>query len=469
MRVAFRVGQTTLGSGEMSENSVTLQGTLRDVVQAERTSELPDRVVEAIQRQDNSSEVLVKIIQLGVVCVLGALYLVTPKTDADTAFSPVPWALATYLVANLVGLIWAIRRGLPNWAVFGSIIIDMALLMVLIWSFHVQYEQPPSFYLKAPTLLYIFIFIALRALRFETRFVVAAGVVGALGWLAMVMYVVTVNPEDPMITRNYVTYMTSNSILLGAEFDKIISILIVTGILALALKRAHNLLVRAVTEQTAASELSRFFDESVATQIRGSDRLISAGEGVNRDAAILNVDVRGFTTMATNMDAGEVMSLLTEYQSRVVPIIQNHGGTIDKFMGDGIMATFGATAESDTASADALRAMDEIMTEVDGWAELDGENRLHGLKVNAAVATGSVAFGAVGDDKRLEYTVIGDAVNLSAKLEKHNKELGCRAVTTGSTFDAAVEEGYEPAETAERSDSAVHGTDGTQQLVILRR
>ena len=453
----------------MSENSVTLQGTLRDVVQAEQTSQLPDRVVQAIQRQDNSSEVLVKIIQVGVVCVLGALYLVTPKTDANTAFSPVPWALATYLVANLAGLIWAVRRGLPNWAVYGSIIIDMALLMVLIWSFHVQYEQPPSFYLKAPTLLYIFIFIALRALRFETRFVVAAGVVGALGWLAMVLYVVTINPQDPMITRNYVTYMTSNSILLGAEFDKVISILIVTGILALALKRAHNLLVRAVTEQTAASELSRFFDESVATQIRGSDHLISAGEGVNREAAILNVDIRGFTTMATDMDAGEVMSLLTEYQSRVVPIIQNHGGTIDKFMGDGIMATFGATDESDTASADALRAIDAIVAEVDTWSALDTDNHLNGLKVNAAVATGPVAFGAVGDDKRLEYTVIGDAVNLSAKLEKHNKELGCRAVTTGGTFDAAVAEGYAPMATAERSDSEVHGTDGKQQLVVLHR
>ena len=109
------------------------------------------------------------------------------------------------------------------------------------------------------------------------------------------------------------------------------------------------------------------------------------------------------------------------------------------------------------------------MAEVDSWADLDDDSRLRGLKVNAAVATGPVAFGAVGDDKRLEYTVIGDAVNLSAKLEKHNKELGCRAVTTGAAFDAAVEEGYEPAVAAERSDSAVHGTDGTLQLVILRR
>ncbi|MFP3386859.1 adenylate/guanylate cyclase domain-containing protein, partial [Tritonibacter sp. SIMBA_163] len=79
-----------------------------------------------------------------------------------------------------------------------------------------------SFYLKAPTLLYVFIFIALRALRFEARFVLAAGLTAAAGWALLVLYVVTVNPEDPMITRNYVTYLTANSVLLGAEFDKII-------------------------------------------------------------------------------------------------------------------------------------------------------------------------------------------------------------------------------------------------------
>ena len=291
---------------------------------------------------------------------MGVLYLLSPKTHAGTQFAPVPYALATYLVANTIGLIWALRRGLPDWAVYVSIVIDMTLLMVLIWSFHVQYAQPASFYLKAPTLLYIFIFIALRALRFETKFVLAAGFIGAAGWLAMVLYVTVADPGDAMITRNYVTYLTTNSVLLGAEFDKIVSILLVTGILALALKRAHNLLVRAVAEQTAAQDLSRFFDKSVATRITGSAEQISAGQGVRRDAAILNVDIRGFTTMAADMDAGDVMSLLTMYQSRLVPIIQQHGGTIDKFMGDGIMATFGAANENDMASADALRAVDAI-------------------------------------------------------------------------------------------------------------
>ena len=113
-------------------------------------------------------------------------------------------------------MVWALNRRLPDWAVYVSIFFDVSLLMVLIWSFHIQYGQPPSFYLKSPTLLYIFIFIGLRALRFRARFVAAAGVMAALGWLVMIGYVVFSNPEDTMITRNYISYMTSNSILLGS-------------------------------------------------------------------------------------------------------------------------------------------------------------------------------------------------------------------------------------------------------------
>jgi adenylate cyclase len=111
---------------------------LKEFGVGEMTVALPSRINQAIRTQDNSSEVLVKTIQLGVVTVFGVLYLISPKTDAGTAFSPVPVALACYLLFNLAGLVWAVRRGLPNWAVYLSIVIDIALLMVLIWSFHIQ-------------------------------------------------------------------------------------------------------------------------------------------------------------------------------------------------------------------------------------------------------------------------------------------------------------------------------------------
>jgi hypothetical protein len=187
--------------------------------------------------------------------VLPPLFFISPKNTAAAQSSLVPYALAVYFLINLAGLSFALRRGLPDWAVYLSIALDVALLMLLIWSFHRQYMQPASFYLKAPTLLYVFIFIALRALRFEARFVVAAGCLAALGWTALVAYAVFSDPSNTMITRDYIQYMTSNAVLIGAEFDKIISILLVSGIIALALKRARGFLVDATAEGITAQDL----------------------------------------------------------------------------------------------------------------------------------------------------------------------------------------------------------------------
>ena len=430
---------------------------------------IPERVFTAIARHDDASEVLIKFIQFIIFATFGVLYLLAPKTDANTDFQLAPYAIGTYLVLTVIGMIWALNRRLPDWAVYVSIFFDVTLLMVLIWSFHVQYDQPPSFYLKAPTLLYIFIFISLRALRFRARFVLASGIMAAIGWLVMIGYVVFSNPEDTMITRDYISYMTSNSILLGAEFDKIISILMVSAVLALVLRRGRRLLVQAVAEQAAAQDLSRFFDASVANQITTTDHQIVAGEGVTRHAAILNADIRGFTVMAAKMPADDVMALLTEYQRRLVPIIQAHGGTIDKFLGDGIMATFGATMESETYSADALRSVDAIVEACAVWQNEREAEGLPALNINVSVAEGPIVFGAVGDENRLEYTVIGSAVNLSAKLEKFNKDLSVQAVTTKATYDKAKAQGYTPQQPCEERSEEIPGVAERHSVVVLHR
>ena len=428
---------------------------------------LPERVRRQVTRQQDATERLIGWVQLAVVLVFGVLYWLSPKTfEAHDTFQPVPYALAAYLGFTLIRLSASYRTHLPDWFLYLSIVIDMALLFVLIWSFHLQYEQPASFYLKAPTLLYVFIFIALRALRFEARFVLAAGLTAAAGWGLLVVYVVTVNPEDPMITRNYVTYMTSNAILLGAEFDKIISILTVTGILAMAIVRARKLLVSSVAESTAASDLSRFFSPEVADKIVSSEE-IGVGAGESRDAAILNLDLRGFTPLAERDPPDAVMRLLAEYQAEMVPIVRKHGGSIDKFLGDGIMATFGASQGTDSYAADALRAVEEIMAAAAAWqARVEAEGRPC-VPVNAAVAAGRVVFGAVGEKDRLEYTVIGEAVNLSAKLEKHNAALGSRALATRNAYDTARQQGYRPAEPIQEVPGA--RIEGVRQPVDLVR
>lgn len=432
------------------------------------TSSLPARIRTAITSHDERSEVLVRLLQLLVVLVFGALYIVSPKTDAATAFSPVPYVLAAYAVFTVAGLALAMRTRLPDFAVYAMTFVDMALLMAMIWSFHIQYQQPASFYLKAPTLLYIFIFIALRALRFQARFVVAAGIAAVLGWGSLVAYAMLVDAEDMMVTRDYVTYLTTNSVLIGAELDKIITIVSVTIILALAVRRGRGLLIEAVREQMAARELSRFFDPDVAGRIRGSEDAIRAGEGVTRNAAILNIDVRGFTTLAATLEPGDVVRLLAEYQDRIVPVIQRHGGTIDKFMGDGIMATFGTSGDGATCAADSLRAIDEIIAEISDW-KAQGANHpaFDPESINLAVAGGEIVFGAVGSDDRLEFTVIGRAVNLSAKLEKFNKDIATRALATAEVLDQARDQGYVPAREIRIVSETIPGTDGQTKIAVL--
>ena len=427
------------------------------------------RVQIAIQRQQDASEIVISVIQLAVVTAFVTLYSISPKTfPPEVEFKPVPWVLGAYLVFTLVRLAIALRGRLPGWFVSLSVVADMSLLLLTIWSFHLQYMQPASFYLKAPTLLYVFIFIALRALRYEARFILLAGGAAALGWLIMVLYVVIAVPGDTMITRDYVAYLTSNSVLLGAEFDKVISMVMVTAILAMAVTRARGLLVQSVAETTAVRELSRFFSPEIAQQITDSESEIAVGQGVVRDAAVLNVDLRGFTVFADQVQPNELIAVLSEYQSRIVPAIQRHGGCVDKFLGDGIMATFGAAVRNDTFAADAFAAVEDVLAEATNWND---ERRAAGkpaMEVNAAVATGRLVFGAVGDANRLEYTVIGTPANLAAKLEKQNKTERSLALSTAEALSLAEDQGYRPAATFERrSETRIADVNEPVDLVVL--
>ncbi|MEQ8399048.1 adenylate/guanylate cyclase domain-containing protein [Thalassobaculum sp.] len=430
---------------------------------------LPVRVRDALRDQQASSEILIGWIQFAVVGAFGTLYAISPKAfPAEVEFRPIPWVLGAYFAFTLARLGLAHARRLPRWFLGLSILVDMALLLGMIWSFHLQYMQPAAFYLKAPTLLYVFIFIALRTLRFEAVYVLLAGGAAALGWLFMAGYALMWDPMAAPVTRDYVLYLTSNAVLIGAEFDKIVSILTVTAILAVAIVRARRLLVRAVRESLAARELSRFFARDVADRIVDLDAGIEIGRGELRDAAVLNVDMRGFSQLATEIPPDDLIALLAEYQSTVVPVIQAHGGSIDKFLGDGVMATFGATRSSATPAADALRCLDDLSAAATAWSDRRQSAGLPAPAVGLAVASGPVVFGAVGDESRLEYTVIGTAVNLAAKLEKHTKVEAVRALTDAATYSAAGLQGYRPARPPERRPGRrVAGLDYELDLVVL--
>lgn len=431
--------------------------------------DLPARVREDIARSQDRSEQIISSVQIGIVLVFGGLFLVSPQPVAhDIAFALTPWALGFYLLFSVARFAASCRMRLPAWFLTLSVIADMALLMVLIWSFHRTYQQPPSFYLKAPTLLYVFIFIALRALRFDARYVILAGVSAIIGWSFLVLYAAAFEAGEMTFTRDYVAYMTGNTILLGAEFDKLIAIALVTGILAVVVARARGSLSMAASEGSAKRDLSRFFDSYVAEHITGSDHELNPGEGQQRNAAVVFFDIRGFTAMSDRLETTGLVRLLSEYQSRLVPLVQDNGGVIDKFLGDGVMATFGAVVPNRTYARDALRCIEAVIEAVDSWNADRERSGDFPVRVNASAASGSLVFAAVGDERRLEYTVIGDTVNLAAKLEKHTKQEDARAVVSAENFDLAVAQGFEPKHAyTRRSRRKAEGVGHLLDLVVI--
>jgi adenylate cyclase len=442
---------------------------LKNFVLGEPSGAVPERVRTVIQAQQADSESLIAGFQLIIVIIFGALYTISPKTHMHQPWlTPVFFVLIFYFLFTVFRLVLALTGKLKGWFLYPAVVLDVVMVIVLIWSFHWQYNQPPAFSLKAPTLLYVFIFIALRALRFEPRYVLLCGGAAALCWVGLVLFVVMDNPLDPMTTRDYVVYMTSNSVLLGAEFDKIITILVVTLIIAVALVRARRLLERSVAEHSAAQELSRFFSPEIADQITKSENRIKAGHGEERVSAILTVDLRNSTGLSNRMSPDEVIGMLTEYQSRMVPVIQQNGGAIDKFLGDGILAHFGAAVESETFAADAMRAADELIVAADQWSLDRKAAGGEPIKIGISVGCGRIIFGAVGDHSRLEYTCIGEAVNVAVKLEKYNSIANCRSVTTVEDYELARRQGYgPPAERTPILNVQIPGVDYPQDIIVL--
>lgn len=432
---------------------------------------LPARVRQLIAAEEATAERLIGWVQLTVVTLFATLYLAAPRPDdapASMLFDPVPLVLAGYAVFTAGRLALSFRGPLPGAMLAASIAADVGLLMALIWMFHGQYGQEPAFSLKVPTFIYLFVFIAVRAVRFDARYVIFAGLAAALAWAGLVASVVWAGGTQS-ITRSFTAYMSGSKVLLGAEVEKVATLLLVTGVLALAVARARRLFVAAVRGEAAVSDLSQFLGHGVSDTVVGAEARAEAGLAHERDAAILMLDIRGFTALAASRPPQQVVTLLTRLHARIIPVIRAHNGVIDKFLGDGLMVTFGAVKPSNRAAAEALAAVDAVMEAARRWeADVARDGEARPLAVNGAVVAGQVVFAVVGAGARLEYTVIGEAVNLAAKLEKHNKVERTRVLTTAETFAMALAQGYrQTARHEARAGCEIAGAGAAADLVVL--
>ncbi len=168
-------------------------------------------------------------------------------------------------------------------------------------------------------------------------------------------------------------------------------------------------------EARTRAQFERFFSpEMVKEMVEG--RLQLDGVGETRETTILFADIRGFTAMTENVDAHEIVALLNDYFEMMVEVLFKHGGTLDKYVGDEVMALFGvpiANPDSPIAAVTCAVEMQRALSEFNRTREAEGQAPVYaGIGIN----TGEVVYGAIGSSRALQYTVIGDAVNTAARL-----------------------------------------------------
>lgn len=195
--------------------------------------------------------------------------------------------------------------------------------------------------------------------------------------------------------------------------------------------KAHKKLAR---EEVARANYARFMPEYVVKQLLENPDSFRLG-GANQTITVLFADIRGFTAISENENPEKVVGLLNHYFSAMSEIIFDHGGTLDKYIGDGLMALFGApTATPDDAknALNAAVAMQKRLLTLK--SELD-EQGFSKIAVGMGLHTGVATIGYIGSERRSEYTAIGDTVNLASRLESNT--IGGQILISEATAEAA--------------------------------
>ena len=195
----------------------------------------------------------------------------------------------------------------------------------------------------------------------------------------------------------------------------------------------HKQLVR---EELARAKYRRFMAPHVVDEILKNPEALNLG-GTNSCVTMLFSDVRGFTTMSENLEPDKVVQILNEYFADMTPIVFEHRGMLDKYMGDGLMALFGVPLQCDDAATNAVAAAVAMQRRMESVNRDLTTMGMAEISIGIGINTGTVTVGYIGSEERTDYTAIGDAVNLAARLEKQAQ--AGQIIISRSTRDAIGE------------------------------
>ena len=354
------------------------------------------------------------------------------------------WALMLGFVAN--GALAFVPRylgpGSPytEWGRWIIPVVDAALV-----TFALLYPNPLGneawmtrpMALRLDNVLYLLVFVGISTLSLSPRQVIWTGVAGAICWTIGSIWVATLPGVHwvPFTAPNDLAdILDPNAVVLQLLMKQVGVLLIVTGVLAGAVARTRSLVLRQVKAERERTQLARYFSSNLVDELADANRPLD--EIRNQSVAVLFADIVGFTTLSESEPPERVIGLLRDFHERMQAAVFAHNGTLDKYLGDGLMATFGTPYPGGRDAANALAAARAMATSLADWNEARRRQGQAPIRMGIGVHWGPVVLGDIGGENRLEFATIGDTVNVASRLEHMTRELAAEVAASEDLVSA---------------------------------
>ena len=321
---------------------------------------------------------------------------------------------------------------------------------------------PTAMIYRFETFPYFFIILALATLAYSWLTILSIGLACALIWFVSVLGVALFGTTDPELGSAVAAAFADmpgvrhlvdpNSVIWPIRAQEIVIFFLVSAILALRGQRSTDLLIRQAGIAAERANLSRYFPPSLVDELASSSG--DVGSVRSQEVAVLFADIVGFTELAERENPETVIRILRSCHAVIEEAIFSNGGTLDKYLGDGVMATFGTPRVSPADCANALAAARDIVEGIAAGNAALAKSGLPQLRISVGVHFGPAIIGNIGSERRLEFATLGDTVNVASRLEAATRSLGCQVVAS----DAVVS----------RSGSQVNGNFRAVPALSLR-
>ncbi len=407
---------------------------------SENSAELTDLVDANVAERANIREGLRAMHRVRFVMYIGAacvVFLTGPVLGYDTLEFTLQGLGACSLGAASAWLVLlSLRRGPPKeWMAYAAVPVDVGIISgVGLLLGGVSYTAPLAFV----------VVVVMHGLLLHTRALVAVVVCASVAFL-----VLNALPGESLPVDEIIIYLTILNL----------TALATTGVIGMG-RRLTGAMLEA---QRSEHEVLETFGRHVSPQV--AKRLLERGMGSDtelRNVSVLFLDIRGFTTRSETLSPEEVIELLNNLFSFMVDEIDRHQGIVNKFLGDGFMAIFGAPFSTGDDAANAVAAAMGIAAQLESQVK---DGALPPLRIGIGIHAGHAIAGNIGSSRRKEYTLIGDVVNVASRVESLNKRFDSTLLVTEAVWSLLEEP---RAEALVHSGVEIRGRAGRLTLYQLR-